>query len=208
MPTQFSTPRWMHRISLVAMTVFTLIAIAKGQITVFYVIYLFWWDELLKTIFDVVALVTKHRQIPDSKSFRFSLQGRFFFLAIYIVFIVVFFGFLIDHDQGQQMIDNLEIFFFKNPWFTFTIIGFFIRELSEFLTQSENEIHSLDTLSPGIITLHISIILGGFLFGFFTWNKDATIDIALTRIALILPFLLLKLFFEWNSKRYEHTSMY
>lgn len=191
-------------LSLGAMTLFTIIAVANKSISVFYIIYLFWWDELLKSVFDVLKYVFKKPYISNPKSFFLDTKGRFFFLMIYIVFIIVFFGFMIDWKNKDMVGLNFEVFLFMNPLFNFSLISILLREIYLF-RHPEESIITHTAFSSGIITLHVSIILGILLWAFITLKLQYLESYAV--VLSIIPFMLLKVFFEIQEIKYRHPKM-
>ena len=190
-------------LSLGAMTLFTIIAVANKSISVFYIIYLFWWDELLKSVFDILKYVFKKSHISNPKSFFLDTKGRFFFLMVYIVFIIVFFGFMIDSKNKDMIGLNFEVFLFMNPLFNFSLISILLREIYLF-RHPEASIITHTAFSSGIITLHISIILGILLWAFITLKLQAFESYAV--VLSIIPFMLLKVFFEIQEIKYRHPK--
>ena len=180
-------------VSLFAMIALTVVAIFNKSISVFYIIYLFWWDEFLKTIFDTLRYWFKKELIDDVPRFKSNTRGRMFFLFIYFVFIVLCFGFMLDWDNKDLMILNFRVLFFNNALFDFTIFSFLLREIYLYRNQTQ-KIDSHSILSRGIITLHISIILGIFAW-FFLANKFPSLK-QYSAVLAITPFLLFKIFFE------------
>ena len=180
-------------LSLFAMITLTVVAVATKKISVFYIIYLFWWDELLKSIFDILKYWFKKDKIKNIKEYASNTRGRFFFLMIYIVFIIVFFGFMIDFKNSDLMILNFEVFLFKNPLFNFTLLSFLLREIYLY-KYDDSEIKPHHILSRGIITLHISIILGILIWAFITLKLQSLK--AFATVFSIVPFLLFKIYFE------------
>lgn len=180
-------------LSLFAMITLTVVAIFNKSISVFYIMYLFWWDEFLKTIFDTFRYWRKKELIDDVPRFKSNTRGRMFFLLIYIVFIVLCFGFMLDWDNTDLIILNFRVLLFNDALFDFTILSFLMREIYLYRSQTQI-IDSHSVLSRGIITLHISIILGIFAWFFLTFKFPVLKEYS--AILAITPFLLFKIFFE------------
>lgn len=186
--------------SLFSLTVLTAIAVYSKNISIFYILYLFWWDELLKSFFDLLRYFFKKDKIASTKAYLSVIRGRLFFLMIYIVFIIIIFGLIMDWDNGDLIISNLEVLFFKNTLFNFTLFSIIIREIYLYMNKNEViNVHHL--LSKGIITLHLSLILGVFIWYLFT--KQFEIPETYVTVIAILPFLLLKIFFEIKEIQYN-----
>ena len=183
-------------ISLFFMTVFTLLTIINNQISVFYIIYLFWFDEFLRTIFKFIFYYFKIKNIEAKQLYFSTIKSKLFVLFIYFIFIVVCFGLLIDWKKTDLILLNFEVFLFKNELFNFTIATFLGRELLLYFKNEFNIIHQNIFLSKRIIVLHISIIIGMCIWGFLPKHLYESSNSNILSGLIILPFLLLKLFFE------------
>lgn len=180
-------------LSLAAMILITLVAIYNKNITVFYIIYLFWWDEFLKTVFYRLRYHFKKNLFQNPVQVLNGIKARLFFLFIYIVFIIVIFGLVINWKDHDLIIMNLEVLFFKNTFFNITLLTFLLREIAIYQIGSD-QITFNTSLSKGVITLHISIVLGILLW--FLVSKKFILFTDHAVIFSIIPFLLLKIFFE------------
>jgi hypothetical protein len=122
---------------------------------------------------------------------------------VYIVFIIVFFGFMIDSKNKDMIGLNFEVFLFMNPLFNFSLVSILLREIYLF-RHPEASIITHTAFSSGIITLHISIILGILLWAFITLKLQAFESYAV--VLSIIPFMLLKVFFEIQEIKYKHPK--
>ncbi|GFZ83010.1 hypothetical protein GCM10011531_12060 [Aquaticitalea lipolytica] len=187
-------------LSLIVMTCITIMAIYSKQITVFYIIYLFWCDEFLKTIFDGFRYRFKKEQIQNPTNYILNIKNRFFMLLIYLVFIIVCFGLILDWNNTDLILGNFEVFFFKNTLFNISLITFLLREIYLY-KNNQLILNSHHLLSSGIITLHISLILGIMLS--FLIKKEFVVFENYAAVFAIIPFLLLKLYFEIQEIKYN-----
>ena len=187
-------------LSLIVMTCITIMAIYSKQITVFYIIYLFWCDEFLKTIFDGLRYRFKKEQIQNPTNYILNIKNRFFMLLIYLVFIIVCFGLILDWNNTDLVLGNFEVFFFKNTLFNISLITFLLREIYLY-KNNLLVLNSHHLLSSGIITLHISLILGIMLS--FLIKKEFVVFENYAAVFAIIPFLLLKLYFEIQEIKYN-----
>lgn len=178
--------------------ILTMIGIFNQQISVFYMVFLFWWDELIKTIFQVFRWLFKKSTIPEPSSFISRTRGKFFFLFVYLIFIVVFLGFIMNWKNENLVLLNGEVLFFQNQLFNFSLVGFFLREIYILINQ-ENSPDNSWFISRGIITLHISLILG--IFGWFLINNVFPQYLEYASLVAAIPFLLIKIFFEIGDIR-------
>ena len=191
--------KWVEIFSLIVFAGITILALLEDETSIFYIIYLFWMDEFVKTIFDGLQYYLNKKRITDPKAFRAILNGRFFMLLIYVVFIIVLFGFVMDWGNQNAIILNLEVLFFKNTLFNLTVFGFLIREIIQYLDIRKKllvPIHPI--MSKAMMTLHISIILGVFIWALLSGKFGVDpINLGVYQtVAAITPFLLIKLFFE------------
>jgi len=191
--------KWTEILSLLALTIITLVALRQGRITMFYLIYLFWVDEFLKSIFDAINYYFNRQNIINSIGFKRLVFSRLFFLFIYLIFIIIFFGLVIDWKTEDSIITNFKIVYFKNTLFNLCVFSFLLREIFHFISyRNALKVPAHSVMSKGLFTLHISIIFGVFIWAFVTgkmWNEPIELGSYKTIIAII-PFLLIKLFFE------------
>lgn len=59
---------------------------------VFFLIYIFWWDEFIKTLSGLYIRIRHREQIENLPSYNILLSTRFFMLFVYFIFIVIIFG--------------------------------------------------------------------------------------------------------------------
>ena len=69
--------------SLIAITFFTIIELYYKQTSVFYILYLFWFDEFIKTISDWITYYFKKKKIENQARFVENIKTRFFVLFGY-----------------------------------------------------------------------------------------------------------------------------
>jgi hypothetical protein len=187
-------------LSVFFFTALTLTAIVTHEITIFYVVYVFWWDEVIKTVFDLIRFVVHKNQISDLRIYKLNVFGRIYMLSIYLVFIIVCFGMLIEWSVQDLLFKNVEVLLFKNIFFNMSLILFIGREGYVFANKRKSNIEARNIFSKGIITLHLSIILG-VLFWAIASNKIGNyLPDNLKQysyIAAVTPFILIKLLFDW-----------
>lgn len=184
-------------LSLIIMTGFTVLSIINKETSVFYIIYLFWCDEFIRTVFDRIKLRSIKNQVESTQNFGSNTKDRFFMLGIYFVFITIIFGLVINWKETDLILLNFEVFLFQNALFNGSIVSFLLRE-TYLLLNKKIENDSQHLLSNGIIILHISIIFG--IFFWFLSTKKFLIFQEYANILSIVPFLILKLIFELKSE--------
>lgn len=175
------------------MTIITIISIFEKETTVFYILYLFWCDELIRTLSDGCNYIFRKKSIQNSIKYISNVKSRFFLLFVYLVFLIVVFGLMMDWKNSDLIIHNLSVLFLKNTFFNFTIITFVLREIYFFM-HNKTQLEAKSLFSSGIIILHISIVLGILFWAISTQKVEIFKEYA--TIISIVPFLILKLFFE------------
>ncbi len=180
-------------LSLLIMTAITIASLYTKQSTVFYILYLFWFDEFIRAVFSKLSYHFNKKEIEDPVKFRLNLKEKFFFLFVYFVFIFVFFGLVIDRNDFSLIAINFSVLAFQNSFFNFSIITFLLRELYLYRNNSVVE-NKVDIISVRIVILHISIILGILFWVLSTQKYQFMVEYS--NIIAIVPFLLLKLIFE------------
>ena len=173
------------------MTLITALSVYNGQASVFYIIYLFWWNEVITLVvgrvFDKIYKREKFLSIGKERS------SRFFLLGIYWVFILVFFGLMANWDNTEIMMINFSVLLFKN-YFFLANLGFFILEQCKYNIQHKDEASQHSTFTTNMVVLHISIVLGGLVIFFVVkkFPETFTPDNIWGSVLIIAPFLLLR----------------
>lgn len=175
------------------MTAITIASLYTKQTTVFYILYLFWFDEFIRAIFNTITFYFKKDKLDNFANPMSNIKQKFFFLSVYFVFIFVFFGLIIDRNDFSLIAINFSVLAFQNSFFNFSIITFLLRELYLYRNNSVLE-NTIDIISVRIVILHISII-SGILFWVLSTQKYQFM-VEYSNIIAIVPFLLLKLIFE------------
>lgn len=193
--------------SLLLFTVLTFLSILNGQTTVFYLIYFFWWNELIRSVIDRLAY-KKNRNAIYEKENPSEFMGSLLLMGIYWIFIVVFFGFIMASSHTEMITVNMGVLVFQNWFFNINLLYVVLERLYLHKTSQPVQLY-FGSFNPNTIVLHISIIIGGVLI-FFVVKKYPTIFTPENRwgSALIaLPFLLLKLGMKYlkpaDSTRYS-----
>ena len=169
----------LYKIDILTMLAITLLGIIQGQVTVFYIIYLFWFQELIRTLVDFVYLIWKKKTIREKFDFIKISFGSFFILFIYVVFIVLLFGFMLN-------------------WGNRDLIGKNILVLMYFRSRADNTDLQMPLFSRRHIILHISIILGAFVQ--LAIAPKLNLENQWVSALTILPFLVLKIWIARPEK--------
>lgn len=177
----------------ITFTVLTLLSVLSGQTTVFYLIYFFWWNELVRLFVDRFCYKRNPNAVyEDGHATDFG--SSLFLMGIYWVFIVVIFGFIAGSDSTEIIIANMRVLVFHNWFFNLNLIFVLFERIYLHKTRQPLQIY-FGAFNPNTIVLHISIIVGAVLM-FFVVKEYPNIFTPENRwgSALIaLPFLLLKM---------------
>lgn len=183
------------RIDILMMTVLTALSVYNGQASVFYILYLFWWNEVLSVI--IAKLFNKKDKRERNQIEKVFGLGSLFMLGIYWVFILVFFGFMANWKNPDIMLINFEVLSFRNIYFDLNLVFIVLQQCSYHIAH-KNYQRPTSGFSPNMIVLHISIILGGIIMFFVVlrYPEVFTPDNLWGSICIISPFLLLRYFVQ------------
>ena len=184
--------------------IITFAALWLRQTTIFYLIYFFWWTELINISIDQLF----HRKNPNAKRFELgksSILASFILLAIYFVFIVLIFGYFSVSNHSGELLINFQIIRFNN-WF-FNANLFFILIERIYIHQTHQKVNvRFGGFTINMLVIHLSIIFGAILLFFIVnaFPDTFTYENRLGTLLIALPFVVLKFFGNyfsgWNSK--------
>jgi hypothetical protein len=183
----------LKNIDFITLLLITIWGIIQGQVTVFYIVYLYWFQEFIRTIVDFNFLFRDKVSFKEKFDFLKNSFGSFFLLFIYFVFIVLLFGVMLNFNNSSLLTKNLSVLTFRNTFFNLNI-SLFLLEYIYFRRQSQNIDIPLQIFNRRHIILHLSIILGALLQ--LVVAPKLNIDSVLASAFIILPFLLLKWWIE------------
>lgn len=182
-----------HKWDFLIFTGLTILSVLNGQTTVFYLIYFFWWNELLRLISDKLFHTRNPRAVLSNPK-NTGIIESFIQMGIYFIFIVVFFGFLANWNNTVLLMINMDILFFQNPFFNINLV--FVASERIYLHKSKLPLKvSFGSFTPNMIVLHVSIILGAVLMFFVVRSFPDTFTPTNLwgSVIIVLPFLLIKL---------------
>ncbi len=147
----------------------------------FPILYLFWWEELISTIFAVQKLknlrpfLLQTSTQTDVLAREGGVMVRFFFLFVWLVFVITLGMFVMAKKEHFGV--NIMTFFFQNRLFNINLLGFLGLQLLSFFprflksnnpTASPEEVETLGQMMDrrGVI-IHVGMIAGAFLGMFF-----------------------------------------
>ena len=195
--------KYFKHFEIITLLIITIFGIIQGQVTVFYIIYLFWFQELLRTLVDLFHIMT-HKKTAQDKIFAIRLAfGNFFLLFIYFVFIVVTFGIILNWSDKELLGQNILVVMFRN-WFFNTNLLVFLLEYIYFRNQTDNSNLELKVFNRRHIILHISIIVGAFMQ--MAIAPRLHIEGIWVSVVTVAPFLLLKILLD-KPMEHEHSRL-
>lgn len=173
--------------------ILTMLSVHNGQTTVFYLMYFFWCNELIRIIID--KWYAKKNPNAVNKDWQSSdFTGGLFSMGIYWVFLVVFFGFIAASKNSDIVFTNMEVLFFQNWFFNINLIFVIFERIYLHRKQQPLTIY-FGAFNPNMIVLHVSIIVGGVMLFFLVKQFPATFtpENKWGSVLIVLPFLLLKI---------------
>lgn len=186
--------QYYRRWDFITFTVLTLFSVLSGQTTVFYIIYFFWWNELIRIVADMLCYKQNRNAVYEKRLSAHLVFGSFFQMGIYWVFIIVFFGFMANWKNTAITTTNMGILFFQNWFFNANLIFVLLERLYLHKTQQPLKVR-FGIFTPNMIVLHISIIVAAVLM-FFVVKRFPVVftpDNLWGAVIIVLPFLLLKM---------------
>lgn len=188
-------PLEFSRVDILLTVILTFIGIFNLQVTVFYIVYLFWFQEVIRTVIDSIEAWRRKTPSEDSPSILENALSCFFLLFVYLVFIIVLFGIFLGFQDKNQLLINLEVVLFRNWTFNINLIVFLIGYIA-YRRFNPDDFQNLHAFNPRHILLHISIILGGLIQ--FMLVPRLEILPPWDSIIIISPFLFLK---SWMTRK-------
>jgi len=196
---QITSPKHFHTIETLTFLLITIWGVVQGQVTVFYIIYFFWFQLLIRIIIDIVYAL-KNSEADDKKPTPAVILGSMFIHFCYLLLIIVFFGVMLNFGNQDLVIINLRTLVLRNLGFDLNITLFAVQ-YGFYRKQIGNKDLQIALFDKGHLILHISIILGAFIqMQFVRKHPEYFLGHELWDSALVvLPFLLLKILI--NRKR-------
>ncbi len=187
--------------------ILTMLSVLNGQTTVFYFMYFFWCNELIRIIID--KWYAKKNPNAVNKDWQSSdFTGGLFSMGIYWVFLVVFFGFIAASNNRNIIFTNMEVLFFQNWFFNINLIFVIFERIYLHRKQQPLTIY-YGAFNPNMIVLHVSIIVGGVILFFLVKPFPATFtpENKWGSVLIVLPFLVLKILVQkLTSDNYNRNN--
>lgn len=173
--------------------IITILGVAYGQVTVFYLLYFFWFQVLLKNIVDFILYKLQKPQAPQ---IPLALLGsNILMMVIYLIFIVIIFGLMMNWYQKELLFLNVKTMMFLNKFFVLNLLLFLVQYIF-YKKDTKVDVSSFEVFNKSHVILHISIILGAVIDGVIS-DKIASFFPAESlwpSAFVVIPFVLLKFF--------------
>lgn len=185
------------RIETISIILFSIFALLRSEITVFYMLYLFWWQSFIHISVNVIKTIG-HKNAPNRSSLMRYIGGNFFLLFIYLIFIIVLFGTILNFKNTDLVLLNFQTIYFKNWSFNLNLIFIFVFTVFFKKLEPDKITSSMAAFTIKNIILHISIILGALIQFFIVLRYDTifTEDNLWGSVLVIAPFLILRALFD------------
>ncbi|MGB8193448.1 MAG: hypothetical protein WCF67_16070 [Chitinophagaceae bacterium] len=192
----FHIYRWFNLFLVILLPAY---AVLNGLTTVFYILYLYWWHELISSSLDGFYFYLQQKRNPGAATAN-PVWGRFFMLGIYFVFIVVLFGFITDWGNTQLIVMNIRVLLLRDFYFVINLTCLLLNEwwLRHHYATKYNA--AQQPFAGRMIVLHISI-LGGAVMYFWLLKEFPETFIPGNlwgSVIIATPFLLAKAILSWR----------
>lgn len=132
----------------------------------FPILYLWWWEELIMTIFEVLKIRKWSGARAGMREAETAVRRRFFLLFVYFVFVVAMGGFMFAPEES--FIPNLLTILFRNQVFNFNLILFiatqaFLLWQEIYRNQGAPQNVKGETMDLRSGVIHAGILLGALL---------------------------------------------
>lgn len=173
--------------SLILANLLPLIGVIYYDISFFALIYLYWWETVIISIFQFIKMGSAKKQTEPDPGFTINGKPltinqvnskrymramfviiRLIMLFFYLIFIIIFIGILSSVKEGD-MLGFAEALVFAEPWVLASFLAFIFTHLVEYITWMREETYKTTSLrelsSPfdsRILVIHVVIVLGTF----------------------------------------------
>jgi len=173
--------------SLILANILPLIGVIYYDVSFFALIYLYWWETVIISIFQFIKMGKAQKQSEPDPNFtvngktlsfeqvnskrymRFTYAViRIFMLAFYLLFIVIFVGVLASTSEND-LLGFAKALMFIEPWVFASFLAFVFTHLVEYIVWMRDEDYKNTSLrelgsvfDARIIVIHVVIVLGTF----------------------------------------------
>ncbi len=209
---------------LIALNLLPIWGVWQWGWTPFVVFYLFWLETLIIAFFNTLKIFfcrgDEYESRLETSNHNFAqihvkygshlgkaisyLCVRIFIFFFYLLFIVVFIGFVNSAKSDSHQV--MEIMFFFNKTFNFALLGFILNQAIQFifnfiLNDDYKRTHPSDfaaIFDGRQVIIHVAVVLGGVLGAFIgnTMSQRPVSNQMMVYLLIISIFCLTKIVYE------------
>lgn len=186
------------------------IGVIIHQWPIFLVIYGFWLETLIISLFDTLKILLAKGENAKPPSFKLAFQFLLFKLGtllFYLLFIVVFVGLL--NSQKEEFIKISNAIYFRDKIFNSIILSVVLGCLLNFIIHYWMELrskygpkHFFNFIDARTLTIHVVVVVGTMALEFFH-RKYPESNIITTKTIFIFIFILVKTISELISSQFN-----
>jgi hypothetical protein len=185
---------------------FPLYGVIHYNWTIFSVVYIYWIELLIISTFQLLKIMVAEGDKQATFFSKSSIALRFFafrtgIFFFYLLFIVVFLGFLISakNNSDGSGIQLFDVIFLKGNFYKITLLSFLVYNIVEFIVlfllngayKNAKPEDNFIILEPHILVVHLIVVLGTFLYQGATENLNWNHKNAM--IATVSLFVVIKI---------------
>lgn len=185
---------------------FPLYGVIHYNWTIFSVVYIYWIELLIISTFQLLKIMVAEGDKQATFFSKSSMALRFFafrtgIFFFYLLFIVVFLGFLISakNNSDGSGIQLFDVIFLKGNFYRITLLSFLVYNIVEFIVlfllngayKNAKPGDNFIILEPHILVVHLIVVLGTFLYQGATENLNWNHKNAM--IATVSLFVVIKI---------------
>ncbi len=209
---------------IIALNLLPIWGVLEWGWTPFMVFYLFWIETLIIAVFNALKIffcrgdeyesrleISNHSlagiHVKYSSHFGKALSYltiRIFVFFFYLIFIIVFIGFVMSKDSNDHQV--FETVFFFNKTFNYTLLGFILNQAGLFifnfiLNDEFKRTHPSDfaaIFDGRQVIIHVAVVVAGVFGGFFgnTISNDKKFNQMAVYLFAISVFCIVKIIYE------------
>ncbi len=193
---------------------FPLYGVIHYNWTIFSVVYIYWLELLIISTFQLLKIMFAEGDEEATFFSKLTIALRFFafrtgIFLFYLIFIVVFLGFLISGKENSDGsgIQLFDVIFLKGNFYKITLLSFLVYNIVEFVVlfllngayKNAKPEDNFIILEPHILVVHLVVVLGTFLYQGATENLNWNHKNAM--IATVSLFVVIKIIIDIYRQR-------
>lgn len=193
---------------------FPLYGVIHYNWTIFSVVYIYWLELLIISTFQLLKIMFAEGDEEATFFSKLTIAFRFFafrtgIFFFYLIFIVVFLGFLISGKENSDGsgIQLFDVIFLKGNFYKITLLSFLVYNIVEFVVlfllngayKNAKPEDNFIILEPHILVVHLVVVLGTFLYQGATENLNWNHKNAM--IATVSLFVVIKIIIDIYRQR-------